>query len=270
MRMWGSHISSEKFTYTQLGSLGAELEDAPGKYFKAGVSSDSFCADMKTWSCVFNSLGNWLNLNVVLTLASNLETFIASLVRLALDSDPAVLLGTPHKIDGAYRLKYGLSGAIRQSDYIVACTKGTWGSRLGAIEKIFGNCPSGLRDVHSELEELRAVRNRVGHAFGRDIEDARRTGTLAVVPIEKMTRERVERLRRCVLDGARALDQHLIDNHIGDYEAVLFCSSIYPGTDQRENREIRAAKLKKAIGGHGAQSRGKDYCKGLIQYWDAL
>jgi hypothetical protein len=269
MGFWGTHLSSTAFTYSQLGKTGASWTDSPGKHFRAGVEPDSFCPDLRTWSALFNSFGDWINLSIVLTLAANLETYMASVIRLALESDPAVLLGTPHAIDGIEVLKHRKAGAIIVSDHIEACTKGEWSSRLAALTRIFGTCPQGMLLHHSALEELRKVRNRFGHAFGREIEEARRMGSLDVPPMEKVKRTRVEKLRHAVLGAARALDQHLLKSHIGEFEALQFYHRLYPSLNQDVPSGQRAYYLKKAIGVHGAV-RGKALCKGLVDYYEAL
>lgn len=270
MRLWGSHLSSTAYTYSQLGSTGAKWTDKPSAHFRADVLPASFCTDMKDWSTAFNAFDNWVNLSVVLTLASNLETYVASVVRLALQSDPGVLLGTPRAIDGGYALKHKRIGAVDIDAHIEACTRGDWNSRLSALQRLFGSSVAGLRAVHSDLDHLRTVRNRFGHAFGRKINEARRTGTLDILPMEKMTRKTAERLRDSVLQATRSFDQELLTNHIGEYEAVHFYNHLHTSLKARAHAGQRAQDFKKAIGHHGAQLRGKVYCKGLVQYWDAL
>lgn len=269
MGLWGTHLSSAAYTYSQLGKTGAAWSDSPGKHFKAGVHTDSYCPDLKTWSVTYNSFGDWINLSLVLTLAANLETYMASVIRLALESDPAVVLGTPRAVDGVVVLKHGRPGAIPMSEFIENCTRGDWSSRLAAIARIFGECPEALSKQHAGLEELRLVRNRFGHAFGRDIESARRTGSLELLPMERLSRKRVERLREVVLTAARALDRHLLERHIGEFEALQFYHYLYPSLDNVDSIGQRAAILKKTIGAHGA-IRGKALCRGLVDYYESL
>jgi hypothetical protein len=270
MKLWGSHLSSRAFTYSQLGSIGAQWTDKPGKHFKVGVQPVSYCSDMKSWSDAFNTFDNWVNLSVVLTVASNLETYFGSVVRLALDSDPGVVLGTSKAVDGAFVQKYKKVGALDISAHIEACTKGDWSSRLSALERVFGGCPADLRAIHGDLEMIRTVRNRFSHAFGRNINEARRTGTLSMLPMEKMTRKTAERLRNSALRGARSLDHELLSKHVGDFEAVLFYQRLHPTLRPQASQGERAISLKKAIGHHGASLRGKVYCMELVEYWDAL
>jgi len=270
MRLWGSHLSSRAYTYSQLGVTGASCTDKPSTHFTADVLRDSHCSDMRDWSDAFNVFDNWVNLSVVLTLASNLETYLASVVRLALQSDPGQLLGAPHAIDGGRTLKHRTIGAVDILSHVESCTKGNWSTRLDALQRLFGTPASHLRAVHSELEQLRTVRNRFGHAFGRNINEARRTGTLQVLPMEKLPRKTAERLRGSVLQAMRDFDRDLLTCHIGEFEAVLFYEQLHSNLDTTAHFGQRAQYLKKSIGHHGAQLRGKVYCKELVQYWDAL
>lgn len=270
MKLWGSHLSSRAFTYSQLKKVGAEWTDSPSLHFDVSIHPASFCHDMKSWSDAYNTFENWVNLSVVLTIASNLETYIASVVRLALESDPGLLLGTPHAIDGAYVMKHRKLGALDLRTYIEGCTKGSWSSRLATLQRVFGACPTVLQNMCSDLEKLRIVRNDFAHAFGRNIDEARRTGTLAILPMEKMTRKKTERLRMLVLQGARSLDKVLLSSHIGEFEAVSFYQQLHSTLNQQVNQGQRAANFKKAIGHHGAGLRGKVYCNGLVKYWEAL
>lgn len=270
MGLWGTNISSAAFTYHHLGKNGADWLDKPGSHFKAGVHVESYFANLREWSDAYNLFSNWVNLSVVLTLAANLETYIASVVRVAIESDPGLLLGAPRSVDGALLHKHDRPWVVEIAEHLESCTRGDWSARFGALRRIFGRVPDTLLALHGDLEEVRRARNRFGHAFGRDIEEARRTGTLDTLPMESMKRSRVERLRTSIIKGAKELDRFLLDAHIGEFEAVLFYANLFPRLNQQVTAGQRAAYLKKAIGDHGAVPRGKQHCKGLVEYWEAL
>lgn len=270
MLMWGTHISSAGFTFNCLKKNGANANDSPGQHFKAGVNHDSFIPTLKDWSDAFNEFDNWVRLTVLLTLASNLETYIAAVVKLAITSDPAVLIGASRAVDGAYVLKHGKPETILHDDVVIACTKGDWSSRISSIKRTFGECPTGLSDLHGDLEVLRKIRNRFGHAFGRDIDAARKTGALKILPIEKVSRKTTERLRFVTINAAKALDVFLLSKHIGDFEALNFYHELYPSLHKHVNQGQRAQDFKIFIGRFGASPRGKIYCKGLVKYWEEL
>jgi hypothetical protein len=120
------------------------------------------------------------------------------------------------------------------------------------------------------LDQLRNVRNDVAHAFGREINAARAHGVLQTMPMQSMKVGRAYRFRSAVWRSAKAIDKFLLNNHIGDFEAVRFYHNLYPTLHKHVSTGQRAIYLKKAIGRYGAIPRGKVYSKGLVEYWEAL
>ena len=127
-----------------------------------------------------------------------------------------------------------------------------------------------LRAKHKTLERVRSLRNKVGHAFGRDIEDARKSGVLKKLPMETLTRQSADRIRQDFYRVAKEMDATLLNNHIGEYEVFRFYAKLYESYNKDVNQGQRAAYLKKAIGVYGAVPRAKTYCNGLVRYWEAL
>jgi hypothetical protein len=181
---------------------------------------------------------------------------------MAFDSDPGLVLGVSKSIDGAVVLKHRRSAVFNVGEQIDACTKGDWSSRLDAFEKLFGGCPPEFRSSHAALEELRGIRNRFGHAFGRDIDAARVHGVLDMIPMERLSGARANKLRKSVWLVAKAVDKFLLQEHIGDFEAVRFYHHLYPSLHKHVSTGQRAIYLKTAIGRFGAIPRGKTSCKG--------
>jgi hypothetical protein len=224
--IWGTHVVSTRFTYSRLKKDGAKWTDLPSNHFDMNKIDWTNYSDLKAWSESFNLFDNWVNLSVVLTTASNLETYLASVIATALDSDPGLILGVSRSIDGAAVLKYRRPAVFKIGEQVDFCTKGDWSSRLDAFEKLFGQCPAEFRSSHAALEELRGIRNRVGHAFGRDIDAARLHGALKTIPMEHLSGERANKLRKAVWLAAKSVDKFLLQNHIGDFEAALLSSSL--------------------------------------------
>jgi len=229
--IWEASIISNKFTYSQLKKNGAAWADLPNKHFDDKQISLKRYEDLEAWSKSLTTFDNWVNLNVVLTAASNLETYLASVIAMALDSDPGLILGVGRSIDGAVVLKHRRPSVFNVAQQIDACTRGDWSSRLDAFEKLFGKCPTEFRSSHSALEELRSIRNRIGHAFGRDIDTARLHGVLNTIPMERLSRERTLKLRQAVWLAAKSVDRFLLQSHIGDFEAVRFYHHLYPSQE---------------------------------------
>jgi hypothetical protein len=268
-KLWGTHITSSRFVYKTLGGAKASWSDSPSDHFDFRGRHWETYNNLREWSDSFNLFDNWINLSVVLTLHSNLETYMASVIALALESDPGLLLGASKKIDGTILLKHR-TATFDYNEQIDSCTKGVWSSRLGALRRLFGSVPSDFSDQLRSLEQIRNIRNRVGHAFGRDIAAARKHGVRQILPMEVVSRSRAERYRDRIWTAAKALDRQLITTHIGEFKAVRFYHYLYPKLHTHVPLGQRAMSLKKEIGKFGVAPRGKIYCKGLVDYYEAL
>ena len=139
--------------------------------------------------------------------------------------------------------------------------------RIDAFKKIFGPLIE-FRSCHGDLERIRKIRNEMGHAFGRDIDEARRIGSINILPIRKLSHEKLLKLRTVMATAAGHIDKFLVAKHIGEFEMLQFFGSLKIPTEL--NRTERAFRFKKAVGQHGAEPRGKVFCAGLVNYWDAL
>jgi hypothetical protein len=69
-----------------------------------------------------------VNLNVILTTVSNLETYLASVMAMALESDPGAVLGVSKAIDGASVLKHKREGIFDiKGEFAFGCvSKDIW------------------------------------------------------------------------------------------------------------------------------------------------
>lgn len=267
-RIGAAHYTASKFVYKALGKARTNWTDPPSE--RLGFADDEVhrYSNVKEWSDEYKSFDNWTNLNSLLTLASNFETYLAAVVRLSLESNPGIVLGLSQSIDGAMILKNGHKDHIPANEVVENCTRGEWSSRLSSFSAHFGSV-SSFKNAHSDLEFIRKVRNDVGHAFGRDINQARKHGQLKKIQIKTLSHGRFRKLQGHLRKVVQDIDHHLLQNHIGEYEIVEFYSKQPPEHRQHEHHR-RTALLKKAIGHYGALPRGKVFCSGLIDYWDAL
>ena len=264
-----AHLGAFEHVYRTLSSDGAKWTDSPKLRLGSTDPFFDYFKDLKQWSNSYNLFDNWMNLSAVLTIASNLETYIAAVVTLALESDPGVIIGRSRALDGAALIKHR-SSRIDLKSQVMACTRGDWAARLNALTNLFGPLPAGVLTIVGDLEDLRQIRHRAGHAFGRDIEAAREHGLRQFIPMEKVSRQRANRLKATAGRMARDLDRHLLRHHIGDFEPLRFYARHQLSKETSTSLLQRARALKKAVGGIGAVPRGKKYCAGLINYWDAI
>ncbi|EJL5120760.1 TPA: hypothetical protein SI365_004556 [Escherichia coli] len=270
LRMYTAFETSRRLTYSNLGKS-AKWEDLASKHlvFVRPLGFDQF-DNMRDWSDAFNDLQNWLNLNALVAISSNLETYMATIIPLALSSDVGTLYGVSQKIDGIQMLKHGHEKAFDFDQQVISCTKGDWSSRLAAYERYFGRAPKFFSTNISALERIRTLRNNVAHSFGRDIEASRDQQQVKTLPIEKLSRDGFLSLQKVTWQMAKAIDVHLHQFHIGEFQALAFYHRLYPSLRHDIHPAMRAAELKKRIGGFGATAAGKEYCKGLVNYYEAL
>jgi len=270
LRMYTAFETSRRLTYSTLGK-NAKWNDLASQHlsFIQPLGFEQF-EDIRDWSNAFNDLENWVNLNALVAISSNLETYMATVIPLALSSNVGILYGLDKKIDGAQILKYGHDRALDFDEQVLSCTKGNWSSRLAAYERYFTKAPKYLASNISALESIRTLRNNVAHSFGRDIEASREQQQVNTLPIGKLSRSSFLKLQKVTWQTAKAIDVHLHQFHIGEYQALAFYHRIFPSLRHDLHPMMRAIELKKKIGGFGATAAGKEYCKGLVNYYESL
>ena len=155
------------------------------------------------------------------------------------------------------------------AEVIVNITKGDWNSRINSFKKYFGTIPRTLHNQIGKLEKIRIMRNNLGHAFGRDIRDSRNHEVKKTKPMEILSDIRLKIYQKAIWTSAKSIDRFLLKNHIGEYQAVAFYHRIYDELNHDVHQSERAIILKKRLGAFGDVS-GKDYCKGLVNYYERI
>ena len=262
--MYIAHIASHEYVYRTLGKS-AKWEDTITTHFKfKDETQENTFENIKSWSDAYNEFDNWVNLNSIMAMSSNLETYMSTVIKLALESDVGVLFGTSKRIDGIEIIKHGRSQPFDFEDKLMSCTKGEWGSRASAFERIFGKVPTLLSENISTLEKLRKLRNNVGHAFGRDIEASRNHSVINTLDIKTLKREKTLAYQKLIFGISKAIDKQLLAEHIGEYQTLYFYHNLKPSLNHNDTNEERklgnhTAVLKKKLGHFGAAKAGKKY-----------
>ena len=270
--MCSSFENSKRYVYQTLDRDGANWNDKFLDHFKTPAPTKNMVefkfANLREWSDCNNQLNNWVNLNALVAVASNLETYIATIVRLAIESDVGVLYGTPQRVDGIELVKRNHPRAFQYDEIVKSITMGTWESRINAYERLFDFVPDYLRTNCSKLDRLRVIRNRVAHAFGREIE-ASRTSDLKTQPVAKLSQSRMLEYQNLAWNTAREIDKHL-EKHIGEYQSLLFYHDMRAKVDHMKENNDRAFHLRKALGRLGELPPGKEFCQKLVEYYEAI
>ena len=178
-----SYESSFSFICSNLRKLGATWESPAFDY---GLAENNKVLTVKQWVNNSKDFANWMRLSLLMSMCSNVEIYMASIIRESIESDPGIIMGASHQIDGIKLLKSG--NKVDENviaDHIKKCTKDTWSSRLCHIEKLFGTMPIIANNI-KQLEDIRNLRNAVGHAFGRNIEKSQQYYRIEIEPIESI------------------------------------------------------------------------------------
>ena len=204
------------------------------------------------------------------------ETYLVSIITLALESDIGVKYGMSKKLDGIKAIKSGVR--LDFTSEIVSCTKGDWNSRLASMQSIFGKEPDILRQNIKDLERIRKIRNNVAHSFGRDIQEAHEVHKLQRLPSEKLHCKQLLKYWNIIDECVREIDEIMFQQHIGEYQILCFYhdvqKEILSELNQNQHSTGNKARLfRKKYGKadkNGMQTLGAKFCKELIEYYDSI
>jgi hypothetical protein len=267
--LWANKATFKQ-TYSNLKNNNAKWTDLASDHllFDVPKGEEAF-QDLKQWSDTYNKFNNWTNLNALLALTSNFETYIATIVSLAIESDPGILYESSRTIDGIILQKKGCKKNKFHNDIIESVIKGDWNSRFSAYKRTFAIAPSEFESNIGELERIRNLRNKIGHAFGRDIQTSRNFEVKNIIDMENLTDKQLKRRQYVILKIVKSIDQHLLHDHIGEYQALAFYHKIFRSLRKDVHQSERAIILKKQLG-HFGDITGKEFCKGLVKYYEEL
>lgn len=270
MVLMHSYNYASRYTYSHLAKDGAQWSSLAKDYFK---NSNDNTLTIKKWSDTLNDFENWTMLNCAMALSSYFETYLASVITLALESDPGAMIGKSHSVDGMELVKHGHQNKEKIEAIVEDCTKGTWPSRINAMQKTFGKLPESIRKNVKMLESIRILRNKVGHAFGRDIKKSREIDGAEKLKMEKLSSKRFMKWQKKISEIVSDIDEYLLNNHIGSFQPLLVYHTLYPTLDVSNTpmaRGLRMMAFKKAIGSDKKDTYSKDFCRSLIAYYEAL
>lgn len=266
--IWANDAAS-KYVYKWLGKHGANMTDQARKHFTFPRHVWNFTT-VKEWSDSFNDTQNWIYLNAVMAMSANLETFIDAIVALAIESDPGVLLKSPKSIDGTILLKQNKQLRDVYQERASLCTHGTWTARIKAFNELFGGHPPILDTKLSMLEAIRKMRNNIGHAFGRDIEDSRNFKRRTKLPQERISLQRMKNMLDCVFTVATEVDTYLMDNHIGEYQTILALHEEYPNLNKFLSVKEKARAFRHNFNKDRVMCVSKENSIALIEYYKSI
>lgn len=263
-----SFTSAKAYNYNRLKKDGAKWEDKACDYMYTHNNRELTIRD---WSNSYNLFFNWFVLNELLALSSYFETYVSSIVILSLESDPGLLIGCSHKVDGIMVLKQNKN--LNLSDFkqrIADCTKGDWSARISNLQSLFTEIPQSMINGLSDLEKMRNIRNKVGHAFGRDIEESRKYSVTRITEMEKLNVSTFLKYQKLIRSIASDLDIFLMKRHIGNFQPLFHYHNLYGEIKELNNDGERMVALKKSIGTNAHELYSKEFCRWVVSYYNGL
>lgn len=263
--LW-SHHSGSRRAASIAHSVG--LMNPAIKAFPAAVSDPGRQAkSLDEWLSLYKEFDNWTRLSACLSICSYFETYLHGIVSLSILSDPGAFLGRPHSVDGIYYIKSGIDFPLDMKKLSQTITKGTWDERILGFERLFGSCPDLMRKNVAELDQMRILRNKVGHRFGRSLEDLNEDPLAALDESERLSAARIKKWLAIVEMVAVATDKQLRDKHIGSFEPLRRCGRAKADVYSKVLLSKRISSYFPAT--HGYQLN-KKYCADLVDYYDKL
>ncbi|HEY2541078.1 MAG TPA: hypothetical protein VGI28_16525 [Stellaceae bacterium] len=189
-------------------------------FFATGPDARRLAPSVGKWQQDLKEFQNWVRLASLLSVVSYFEIYMRDAITIALRSDPLARFGRPKMMDGVTWLKEGLRDHVEP--LIRDCLMREWPKRIRAYRTLFGSVPSEITGNVPALENIRSVRNSVGHTFGRNPVSTRgdilRVGVTAS---QRLAEARFKRWLGLIDELAGAIDRHLGPKHIGEFETLL-------------------------------------------------
>lgn len=269
MSMRMAYTSASCFTYKQLKKCGANWDKKACEYL---YTNDNKSLTIKEWSNALNSCQNWIRLNQLMALNSCFESYLSAIIKLAIESDPGILIEAPHAVDGIRNLKYDIQLDNIDVDTIVRdCTSGEWGHRNTNLKKIFMTIPELFLQHEKELEEIRKLRNNLGHAFGRDIDITHSFDLYKLPQMDKLSSGRFKKYQELVLKLVKEMDYQVMKKHIGNFQPLYYCHSIREEIASLPTLKSKAELLKRRLYEHANEyPYAISLCEWVVSYYENL
>lgn len=224
------------------------------------------------WKNHFRLFGNYTRLNMIMLLSSCFETYLRSVVSLAIESKPASILGCPDRIDGLFLLKTQNGyGEVNNKEYLFSSIiddicRGEWSKRAECYKRYFLSFPSNV-DL-KKLDELRVKRNSIGHFFARKKEEYEITiSPQSVSPIQ-VSANKLKEYFKLIHTTATEIDKHLHSDYIGSYDIIKYFYYHMRKNDlTNKSPRVLARELRKQLGSLGLQTPGQEYYERLMEYF---
>jgi hypothetical protein len=219
-----------------------------------------------TWRNHFAQFENWTRLSALISMTGYFETFVGTICRLSLMSDPGLVLRSSKAVDGIALIKRGEEPEF--DHLLTAVTKGDWYARCAAYKGLFPTVPRAVISNLADLDAMRKLRNGVGHAFGRLISDYDDPLLRQIKPLQRLSESRLQRWLNIIETCANEIEDNLRNNHIGAFEMMLSYhkwNKQYHRGHSSESKAFRAT-----VPADQGNPPSKEYFAELIDYYKQI
>ena len=266
-RDYMSFKTSRMYVYKQLKSNNAKWTDAAYMHF----SIQDKAITLKDWSKNFKKCEKWFLLNQQLAITSILEIYFTTIIKTAFYSNPALLLGYSHSIDGLKFFKY--QKVIKDellSKKIEDCVKGEWSARVRNIKTIFDDVESIFSSERiSILDKNRNLRNNIAHSFGRNLNKVHDVDAFETLELESFSEKQFYEYINVVCKIVEEVDIIMMNRHIGNFLPIKFLIDNYEVFNNK-NQHNREKWLKENIRYRTNEKDIVSFVKWIIEYVNAL
>lgn len=265
--MYWAHVPAS-LTIKKTVKTKKETFQKPLDFFVNKDENDRRVADSwEKWEKGYSDFLSLTRINLLLDINSYFEVYLKSIICLAMESRPDVLINRPSIIDGLNLLKNRQDYHFKNirsymfKNQLEGMIQGDWNNRANVFEKTFGSVPEVLIRNLDQLNNVRKLRNNVGHYFGRD--PLKYDGKIISAPenlisiSEKQLMDTLNLMEKI----SSAIDKFLLFNFIGCYELVLFFVQNFdlPRNDSKSLVKPKAEILRQFLGKDGYHPIKIDY-----------
>ncbi|MCF5899960.1 hypothetical protein [Aeromonas veronii] len=262
-------INDYLWSYVPLESFGSYIvrnekeKNIHELFFVGGPDAKRVYTERHKWRKDIESFSKWTNINALVSILSYFEFYMKRICYTAIMSDPGLIIGSSRAVDGTINLKNDIEIPI--DVYVERITKGAWCDRAKSFESLFKWVPDSINENLKSLDNMRNIRNRAAHAFGRNLNDIF-IEKHDDMPMDKLRIDKLKSYMSLVDDIVTEIDGHLLNNHIGEFELIHLLhknKNKLHGFNNEKARQIKKLLNASRVG----NSRNIAFCEQLVEYY---
>lgn len=251
-----------------------ENNSAPTDFFLIPDEEDRrLASNYEDWNKDYSLFINYTRLSMIMLISSCFETYLRTVVSLAFESKPGVIINCRDAVDGANLLKNDINyGNLNDKSYrfideIDDVCRGDWTKRFSSFEKYFGPLPSKLLALSSDLDELRRTRNDVGHYFGRKKTDYEAPIDFIPKDIIQVSHKKILGYLKTTFYAAKFIDNFLQKEIIGSYDIIkVYFTALSTNEIKRNIKATTNTQLQELIGRQNLERVPHSYFARLVAF----